>query len=64
MLLSLKRKQQDAGAAMLRIARARKDAELRDAATGFERGQREGAKILADSLAAFAAEIAQTAQPA
>ena len=44
-LLSLKRKQQDSGAAMLRIARARKDTELRDAATEFERGQREGAKV-------------------
>jgi len=58
-LLSLKRKQQDSGAAMLRIARARKDPELRDAATEFERGQREGAKVLAASLAAFAVEIAQ-----
>jgi hypothetical protein len=49
---------------MLRIARARNDTELRDAATAFERGQREGARALADSLAAFAVWIAQTdAQP-
>ncbi len=59
-LLSLKRKQQDSGAAMLRIARARDDTALRDAATEFERAQREGAKSLADSLAAFAVAIAQT----
>lgn len=60
-LLSLKRKQQDSGAAMLHIARARKDVELRDAATQFERRQREGAKVLADPLASFAVETAQTA---
>jgi hypothetical protein len=59
-LLSLKRKQQDSGAAMIRIARDRKDAELRDAATEFERAQREGAKALADALAAFAVRIAAT----
>jgi hypothetical protein len=59
-LLSLKRKQQDSGAAMLRIARARRDTELRDAATAFERGQREGSKALAASLAAFAVQIAQS----
>jgi hypothetical protein len=59
-LLSLKRKQQDSGAAMLQIARARKDVELRDAAIEFERAQREGAKVLAESLAAFAVAIAQT----
>ena len=50
---------------MLQIARVRKDTELRDAATEFERGQREGAKVLADSLAVFAVQIAQTdSQPA
>lgn len=59
-LLSLKRKQQDAGAAMLKIARALEEPELRDAATEFERGQREGAKAIADSLAAFAVQIATT----
>jgi hypothetical protein len=59
-LLSLKRKQQDSGAAMIHIARERKDTELRDAATEFERGQREGAKELADTLAAFAVAIATT----
>jgi len=63
-LLSMKRKQQDSGAAMIKIARARKDVQLRDAATEFERGQREGAKALADSLAAFAVQIAQAPQQA
>lgn len=57
-LLSLKRKQQDSGAAMVKIARELGDAELRDAAVAFERGQREGAKALAESLAAFAVRIA------
>jgi hypothetical protein len=63
-LLSLKRKQQDSGAAMIKIARELGDAELRDAATVFERGQREGAKAIADSLAAFAVQIATTEAPA
>jgi hypothetical protein len=62
-LLSLKRKQQDSGAAMIKIARERKDTELREAATEFERGQREGAKALADTLAAFAVHNATTEQP-
>lgn len=57
-LLSLKRKQQDSGAAMVKIARELGDADLRDAAVEFERGQREGAKAIAATLAAFAARIA------
>jgi hypothetical protein len=57
-LLSLKRKQQDSGLAMIRIARDRKDSQLRDAATRFERGQRLSAKALGDSLADFARRIA------
>ena len=61
-LLSLKRKQQDAGAAMVKIARELGDTDLRDAAVEFERGQREGAKALAETLAAFAVRIAT--QPA
>ena len=59
-LLSLKRKQQDSGAAMIKIARELGDTDLRDAAVDFERGQREGAKEIADSLAAFAVRIATT----
>lgn len=57
-LLTLKRKQQDSGLAMIRIARDRKDAELREAATRFERAQRAAAKDLGASLAEFARRIA------
>jgi hypothetical protein len=60
-LLSLKRKQQDSGVAMIRIARDRKDKKLREAATRFERGQRMSAKELGDSLAEFARRIASAA---
>jgi len=59
-LLSLKRKQQDSGVAMIRIARDRKDTKLREAATRFERGQRLAAKDLGASLAEFASRIAST----
>ena len=61
-LLSMKRKQQDSGLAMIRIARDRKDTKLREAATRFERGQRLAAKGLGASLAAFAVRIAGTQQ--
>jgi hypothetical protein len=57
-LLTLKRKQMDSGPAMVKIARDRKDAELRDAATRFERTHRASAKELATSLAEFARRIA------
>ena len=60
-LLSLKRKQQDSGLAMLRIARDRKDRKMREAATRFERGQRMSAKELGSSLADFARRIASAA---
>jgi hypothetical protein len=60
-LLSLKRKQQDSGLAMIRIARDRKDTTLREAATRLERGQRLAAKELGDSLAEFARRIAGAA---
>jgi hypothetical protein len=57
-LVSLKRKQQDSAAAMLKIARATKDTELRDAAREFGRETKAGAQELADELAAFAVLIA------
>jgi hypothetical protein len=57
-LLSLKRKQQDSGLAMIRIARDRRNAHLREAATRFERAQRLSAKALGASLAEFARRIA------
>jgi hypothetical protein len=63
-LLTLKRKQQDSAGAMLKIARALKDTEMRDAAREFGRAQQQGSKILAASLADFAVEIATQESPA
>ena len=57
-LLSLKRKQQDSAAAMLKIARALKDTEMRDAASEFGKATKAGAQELADLLATFAVTIA------
>jgi hypothetical protein len=57
-LVSLKRKQQDSAAAMLKIARALKDTDMRDAARSFSRETKAGAQELADQLAAFAVTIA------
>jgi hypothetical protein len=57
-LLNLKRKQQDSGTAMLKIARAMKDVEMRDAAQAFARATKASAQELADELAAFAVTIA------
>lgn len=57
-LVSLKRKQQDSAAAMLKIARALKDTEMRDAASAFGKSTKAGAQELADQLAAFAVTIA------
>ena len=57
-LLSLKRKQQDSATAMLKIARALKDTEMRDAAADFAKATKAGAQELADQLAAFAVTIA------
>jgi hypothetical protein len=57
-LLNLKRKQQDSGAAMLKIARATKDTEMRDSAMAFQKATKASAKELSDELAAFAVVIA------
>jgi hypothetical protein len=57
-LLNLKRKQQDSGSAMLKIARAMKDVEMRDAAQEFARATKASAQELADELATFAVTIA------
>ncbi|HXG25864.1 MAG TPA: hypothetical protein VNL94_03310 [Candidatus Binatia bacterium] len=59
-LLNLKRKQQDSAAAMVRIARAVKDDEMRDAAIEFERESKSSARELAAALAELAVEIATT----
>ena len=57
-LLNTKRKQQDSAGGMLRIARALKDTEARDAAQAFEKGQKTSSDQLADLLADFAVVIA------
>jgi hypothetical protein len=59
-LLNAKRKQQDSADGMLRIARARKDTEVRDAATEFGRAQKAACKTLGSALADFAVVIAQS----
>jgi len=57
-LLNLKRKQQDSADAMVKIARDRKDTELRDAATKMKREIKASADGLGKSLADFAVRIA------
>jgi hypothetical protein len=57
-LLSLKRKQQDSADAMIKIARDRKETEVRDAATKMKREIKSSADDLAKSLADFAVRIA------
>jgi di/tripeptidase len=57
-LLNLKRKQQDSADAMVKIARDRKDTELRDAATKMKKEIKASADGLGKSLAAFAVRIA------
>ena len=57
-LLNLKRKQQDSGSAMLKIARAMKDRQMRDAAREFATATKASAQQLAVELAAFAVTIA------
>lgn len=56
-LLTLKRKQQDSGAAVAKLAQAMGDSELRDAARSFEQSHREGSQALAEELAALAVEL-------
>jgi hypothetical protein len=57
-LLNLKRKQQDSGAAMIKIARAMKDTPMRRAATEFAKATKTSAQDLANELAEFAVAIA------
>ena len=57
-LLNLKRKQQDSADAMIKIARDRKDTDLRDAATRMKREIKASADGLGKSLADFAVRIA------
>jgi hypothetical protein len=57
-LVNLLRKQQDSGAAMIRIGRATQDIEMRDAAVAFSKATKASAQALADDLAEFAVAIA------
>jgi hypothetical protein len=57
-LLNLKRKQQDSADAMVKIARDRKETEIRDAATTMKKEIKASADGLAKSLADFAVRIA------
>jgi hypothetical protein len=60
-LLNLKRKQWDSAGGMLAIARDQKDTKLRDAAKGFQAGQKESSTALTKELAAYAVQIAGAA---
>ena len=57
-LLNLKRKQQDSADAMIKIARDRKDTDLRDAAMKMKKEIKVSADALGKSLAEFAVRIA------
>ena len=57
-LLNLKRKQQDSADAVIKIARDRKEPELRDAAMKMRKDTKASADALGKSLAEFAVRIA------
>ena len=57
-LLNLKRKQQDSADAVIKIARDRKETELRDTAMKMKKEIKSSADSLAKSLASFAVDIA------
>jgi hypothetical protein len=57
-LLNLKRKQQDSADALVKIARDRKETDLRDAASQMKKEIKSSADPLAKSLADFAVRIA------
>lgn len=59
-LLTLKRKQQDGAAAVLKIARSLKDTDMRDSAQQMLRDTKAAAQELADALATFAVRIASS----
>jgi cytochrome c556 len=58
-LLNLKRKQQDSADAVIKIARDRKEPQLRDAATKMKKEIKASADGLGKSLADFAVQISQ-----
>ena len=57
-LLNLKRKQQDSADAVIKIARDRKETDLRDAAMTMKKEVKASADALGKSLAEFAVRIA------
>jgi hypothetical protein len=57
-LLNLKRKQQDSTESLIKIARDRKETELRDAASTMKKEIKTSADELAKSLSQFAVRIA------
>ncbi len=57
-LINLKRKQQDSADALIKIARDRKDTDLRDAATKMKKEIKASADALGKRLADFAVRIA------
>jgi len=57
-LLNLKRKQMDSAGGMLAIARETDDAELRKAASAFQKAQKASSQALTEELAAYAVRIA------
>lgn len=57
-LLNLKRKQMDSAGGMLKIARATRETELRDAAREFGRAQKASCQVLTAELGLYAAQIA------
>jgi len=59
-LLNLKRKQQDSADAVIKIARDRKETDLRDAATKMKKEIKASADGLAKSLSDFAVRIASS----
>lgn len=59
-LLNLKRKQQDSADALVKIARDRKETQLRDAAMKMKKEIKSSADELAKSLATFAVRIASS----
>lgn len=61
-LLNLKRKQMDSAGGMLKIARDKKDTELRRAATEFQKVQKSSSQELATELAEYAVKIAAASQ--
>jgi CII-binding regulator of phage lambda lysogenization HflD len=57
-LVTLKRKQQDSGSALVKIGQKMKDTQLKELGTQLHKASRASADELAKNLAGFAVEIA------